>query len=85
MISFYIHVAGEGDSFVWRAHFANMRPMHREEAPAKLRNTVNHVMTWARHIRPGHCVIALTKAAEARRVALGLPRFVKPEYRGGPA
>jgi hypothetical protein len=87
MITFTIHPApntpADADAFVWRARYGNMRWFQRDDDPAKLRNTVNHIMTVARHLERGGAFIDLSKAAEARRQLLGLPRFLKPNYRGG--
>ena len=87
MITFYVHPVGEGgDQFVWSAIAGNNRTLilRGERGTAKLRNTVNHIMTWAHHMRDGHCQIVLTLGAERRRKSLGLPTYVKPDYRGGP-
>lgn len=87
MITFTIHPApgsaDDADAFVWRAHYGNMRWFQRDDMPAQLRNTVNHIMTVARHLEKGGAYIDLSKAAEARRKLLKLPRHLKPGYRGG--
>lgn len=87
MIFFTVHPAPSSsdsdDAFVWRAHYGNMRWFQRDDVPAKLRNTVNHMMTVARHLERGGAYLELSKASEARRLKLKLPRFIKPNYRGG--